>query len=89
MFSLGFMFKNVKNGSFFVFSLNDSYKPVIGWTKYLVTFERSHLALSKCYGLLSSELPLARCQPLIIEDVGNFADSEVFLIFLPSVSHKR
>ena len=26
----------------------------------------------KCYGLLDSELPLARCQPLKIEDFGVF-----------------
>ena len=33
--------------------------------------ERSHLALRKCYVLLGSELPLARCEPLKIQNLGN------------------
>ena len=44
------------------------------------------------YGLLNSELPLARCQPLKIQDLKIryfFGVSAVFLIFLPEISHKR
>ena len=47
-------------------------------------------SIRKCYGLLGSELPLARCQPLKIHDVGTFLlTRQFFLIFLSSISHER
>ena len=41
----------------------------------------------QCYGLLVSELPLARCQPLKIQDFGIFYWLSSFLLSL--ISHKR
>ena len=43
------------------------------WEKYFSASERSFLrSFRKCYGLLDSELPLERCQPLIILGFGIF-----------------
>ena len=59
------------------FSVISSQKLVSIWARYLSATKRSHLALLEnvmdhCYGLLVSELPLARCQPLKIQDFGIF-----------------
>ena len=40
----------------------------------------------KCYGLLDSELPLARYQPLKIQSFIIFLLTQQFFIFLPSIS---
>ena len=62
--------QNVKNGSFFVFFADESshsfgkiFKCI--WKILLNPFR-------KCYGLLGSELPLARFQSLKIQDFGIF-----------------
>ena len=54
---------NVKNGSFFAFSADDSKKLVTIWGKYFSESGRPYLALSgnATYGFVISELPLARC----------------------------
>ena len=66
MFTPGVMIiKMSKNGSFFVFSADYSPKSVTVWGKQLSSSERSYLALfENADELLSSELPLAKCQPL-------------------------
>ena len=44
----------------------------------------------KCYGLLGFELPLAKYQPLKIQDCDIFLLTQhFFLIFLPSIFHER
>ena len=56
---------SIKNSSFFVFSVDGSKKAVTIWAKYLSATEWSCLtvlenAVDYRYGLLGSELPLAR-----------------------------
>ena len=43
----------------------------------------------KCYGLLDFELPLARNEPLKMQSFVIILLTQQFLIFLPSISHKR
>ena len=66
------------NGLFFVFSADDSKKPVTDWAKYLNAFERSHLALLENAVSLDSELPLARYEPLKMQDLGIFLLTQQF-----------
>ena len=58
----------------FLCSADDTKELVAVWAKYLSKSEGSILLSSfkKCCGLLGSELPLARCQPLKIQDIGIF-----------------
>ena len=77
-----------KNGSFFVFSADASKKSVTVWTKYLRVSERSYLAFSE-NGLLDSELPLLRYQPLKIQSFISFLLTQQFFLFVPSIFHKR
>ena len=53
--------------SFFVFSADASKKSVTVCRKYLRASERLFSFYRKCYGLLDSELLLARYQPLKIQ----------------------
>ena len=57
---------------FFAFSANDNI---------LFNFFR------KCYGLLDSKLPLARCQPFKQKVLVFFCRLGNFLMFLPSISY--
>ena len=58
-------------------------------TMFKCIWKISFISFRKCYRLLDYELPWARCQPLNIPNFFFFADLAVFLIFLPSISHKR
>ena len=83
-----------KMAPFFVFSADDGKKSVTVWAKYLSTLYIWKILLNsfrKCYGLLDSQLPLARCQPLKIKGLGIFfADSVVvFYISNLNISHER
>ena len=48
--------KDVKNGTFFAFSANDSKKLVTVWTRYLIAPERSYRVLSENATVISEKL---------------------------------
>ena len=72
-----------------IFSADDSKESVSLGEILKCIWKISFDSFRKCYGLLDSELPLARCQPLKTQDFSVFfAGSLVSLIFLPSISHE-
>ena len=73
VYSQSYSHLHIKIVSFFVFSADESKIIKCIWKILFSSFK-------KCYGLLGSELPLARC--LLVDSAG-------FFIFLSSVFHER
>ena len=91
MFTLKVMVnKKVENDSFFVFCADDCEKSVTVWRKYLLASEKSYLALSEnamdCW-ILSYHSKMSTLEDT--EFCYFIAESAVFLVFLPSISHER
>ena len=83
---------NVKNGSFNVLSTQYRKKTDPVWARYLNVLVGP---FTKYYGLLSSNLRLANCQHLKIQDFAcpllnqHFFNFFFILIFLPTISHEQ
>ena len=83
MYTPGVMvIKMSKMAQFLYFLLTPAKKISLSLDKtFMFIWKISLRSFRKCYGLLDSELPLARYQPLKIQSF--FANSAVFLYFYP------
>ena len=64
--------ENETNSSSFVFCADDSKNSYNLGKVFKCIRKVLFSCFSNCYGLLGSELPLAKCQPLKIRDLGIF-----------------